>query len=39
MGFGGGNGWYLFDSDGGITFDYGGDKYDIDLAAYPNIRK
>lgn len=37
--FGGGNGWYLFDSDGGITFDYGGDKYDIDLAAYPNIRK
>lgn len=37
--FGGGNGWYLFDSDGGITFDYGGNKYDIDLAAYPNIRK
>ena len=33
------NGWYLFDNDGSIEFDCGSDRYDIDLAAYPNIRR
>lgn len=36
-GFGAGNGWYLFDAGGGISFQYGNDLYDMELAAYPNI--
>lgn len=38
-GFGGGNGWYLFDASGSISFQYGSDLYDMELAAYPNISK
>lgn len=37
--FGGGNGWYLFDAGGGISFQYGNELYDMELAAYPNISK
>jgi len=37
--FGQYNGWYLFDSAGTINFDCGSDKYDINLASYPNIRR
>lgn len=37
--FGSGNGWYLFDANGSISFQYGSDLYDMELAAYPNISK
>lgn len=37
--FGSYNGWYLFDSVGTINFDCGNEKYDIDLSAYPNIKR